>query len=521
MTKHRSLAPNRALAALAAAGALGALGLACLPAHAHANPAPVSTAGQAASPAPPIAGTIVTPDFASITRRFGPAVVNVSVSTTSVADEEPAPLPQARGQGSGFIISADGLILTNAHVVRKAKEVTVRLTDRREYRARVLGTDPKTDVAVLRIDARNLPTVQLGSARDLAPGEWVLAIGSPFGFENSVTAGVVSAKGRSLPDDGYVPFIQTDVAVNPGNSGGPLLNARGQVVRDSLGPVNRVSRQIAARRADDLAEVSDAGLPDEVRPLVHELNLLFSRVRQAFDAQRHFVADAAHELRSPLAALTLQVANLRRAPDEAARERARASLTAGIDRSGRLVEQLLVLARQQSGELSGTAAAPVALAALARDAVAAHASDAQSRGIDLGLAGAEEIEVVGRAEALAILLRNLLENALKATPDGGAIDVSVTREAGRPVLQVEDSGPGIAPDERERVLARFYRVPGTATGGSGLGLAIVKSIAELHRAEIRLDRSPARGGLRARILFALPAGGFPTPGQATGDAPRR
>ena len=135
-----------------------------------------------------------------------------------------------RGQGSGFIVSADGIILTNAHVVKDAKEVTVKLTDRREFRAKVLGSDAKTDIAVLKIDAKNLPTVPLGNTKDLKVGEWVLAIGSPFGFENTVTAGVVSAKGRSLPDDSYVPFIQTDVAVNPGNSGGPLLNTRGEVV---------------------------------------------------------------------------------------------------------------------------------------------------------------------------------------------------------------------------------------------------------------------------------------------------
>ncbi len=135
-----------------------------------------------------------------------------------------------RGMGSGFIVSADGVILTNAHVVKDANEVTVKLTDRREFRAKVLGSDPKTDVAVLKIDASNLPVVTLGNTKDLRVGEWVLAIGSPFGFENTVTAGVVSAKGRSLPDDSAVPFIQTDVAVNPGNSGGPLFNARGEVV---------------------------------------------------------------------------------------------------------------------------------------------------------------------------------------------------------------------------------------------------------------------------------------------------
>jgi len=138
---------------------------------------------------------------------------------------------QIRGQGSGFIVSNDGIILTNAHVVQDAQEVVVKLTDRREFRAKVLGSDKSTDVAVLKIDAKNLPTVRLGSAKDLRVGEWVLAIGSPFGFENSVSAGVISAKGRSLgPEESRVPFLQTDVAINPGNSGGPLFNARGEVV---------------------------------------------------------------------------------------------------------------------------------------------------------------------------------------------------------------------------------------------------------------------------------------------------
>ncbi|MEG1201716.1 MAG: Do family serine endopeptidase, partial [Comamonas sp.] len=141
----------------------------------------------------------------------------------------PQEVPMA-GEGSGFIISPDGTILTNAHVVKGAKTVTVKLTDRREFKAKVLGADPKTDIAVIKIDAKDLPVVKLGDSKAIQQGEWVLAIGSPFGFENSVTAGVVSAKGRALPDDSAVPFIQTDVAVNPGNSGGPLLNARGEVV---------------------------------------------------------------------------------------------------------------------------------------------------------------------------------------------------------------------------------------------------------------------------------------------------
>jgi serine protease Do len=134
------------------------------------------------------------------------------------------------GQGSGFIVSPDGYVLTNAHVIDEAREVTVKLTDRREFTAKVVGIDKRSDVAVLKIDALNLPVVKLGNPDQLKPGEWVIAIGSPFGFENSVTAGIVSATSRAMPDDNYTPFIQTDVAVNPGNSGGPLFNLNGEVI---------------------------------------------------------------------------------------------------------------------------------------------------------------------------------------------------------------------------------------------------------------------------------------------------
>ena len=136
----------------------------------------------------------------------------------------------SRGEGSGFIVSQDGVVLTNAHVVADASKVTVRLTDGREFEAKVIGSDKKTDIAVLRIDAKNLPTVRIGNPSTTRVGEWVVAIGSPYGFENTVTAGIVSAKSRSLPDGTYVPFIQTDAAVNPGNSGGPLFNLAGEVI---------------------------------------------------------------------------------------------------------------------------------------------------------------------------------------------------------------------------------------------------------------------------------------------------
>jgi serine protease Do len=172
------------------------------------------------------------PDFKALMKDQGPAVVNIISSqksgTAAAGGDAPA---RGEGVGSGFIISQDGYILTNAHLVADAREVTVRLADaQREYRARVVGLDKRSDVALVKVDASGLPTARLGRSADLEPGDWVAAIGSPFGFANTITAGIVSAKGRSLPDELYVPFIQTDVAVNPGNSGGPLLNLKGEVV---------------------------------------------------------------------------------------------------------------------------------------------------------------------------------------------------------------------------------------------------------------------------------------------------
>lgn len=275
------------------------------------------------------------------------------------------------------------------------------------------------------------------------------------------------------------------------------------VVSASLAPVARVRRQVAAREADELAEVGEEGLPDEIRPLVHELNLLFARVRQAFDAQKHFVAEAAHELRSPLAALRLQVQGLQRAPDDATRQQATERLLAGIDRATRLVEQLLMLARQQAQPSSGEPAQPVSLAALAAQVVADAAPLAVARQIDLGLGEADTGQVNGHAERLRILLANLVDNALKYTPAGGTVDVTVRREAGQLVLAVEDSGPGIPEADRARVLDRFYRVPGSQATGSGLGLAIASAIAQLHGATLTLDRSPRLGGLRIGLRLPL------------------
>ncbi|MFV9657851.1 DegQ family serine endoprotease [Pseudomonas sp. NY15366] len=201
------------------------------------------------------------PDFTDLVEEASPAVVNIStrqkMPERAVAGQPGLPdleglppmfreffersIPQmprnpggrqreAQSLGSGFIISPDGYIMTNNHVVADADEIIVRLSDRSELEAKLIGADPRSDVALLKVEGKDLPVVRLGKADDLKVGEWVLAIGSPFGFDHSVTAGIVSAKGRNLPSDSYVPFIQTDVAINPGNSGGPLFNLQGEVV---------------------------------------------------------------------------------------------------------------------------------------------------------------------------------------------------------------------------------------------------------------------------------------------------
>ena len=273
------------------------------------------------------------------------------------------------------------------------------------------------------------------------------------------------------------------------------------VVSGSLEPVARVRKQVASRQADDLSPVSEAGLPDEVRPLVQELNLLFGRVRTAFDAQQHFVADAAHELRTPLAALKLQVQSLERSDNPDAKRVAVGRLTAGIERATRLVEQLLVLARQEASVAGGAPRQPVDIAGVARRAVADMAGVAQAKGIDLGVQRADAAEIEGQPDALMILLRNLVDNAIKYTPQGGTVDVSVVAEHGGVRVTVEDSGPGIPPAERERVFDRFYRVPGSDAAGSGLGLAIIKSIAERHDATLALGESKRLGGLEATVTF--------------------
>ncbi len=266
---------NRLTRNLVLAGVLGGAGFALArietPIVEHANAAVEQPSATPVVPTAPAAQQIATPqvalpNFTGLVQRYGPAVVNITVTQRAKTapmmlqrqqqgddDDDNDPFSQffrglpfgpngpqfqqiprngiiQRGLGSGFIVSPDGYIMTNAHVVDGATEVTVKLTDRREYKAKVIGSDKKSDIAVIKIDAKNLPVVSVGNSDRLSVGEWVVAIGSPFGFENTVTAGIVSAKARSLPNDSITPFIQTDVPVNPGNSGGPLFNLNGEVV---------------------------------------------------------------------------------------------------------------------------------------------------------------------------------------------------------------------------------------------------------------------------------------------------
>jgi len=248
---------KRSAVAVAIAGAFALGGVAAdrlLPSAAFAavvpavNPAAPNVAVNAAP-------TAALPDFSALVEQYGPAVVNISVISNNrkvlgqdegdnAPDMQGLPpefrqffrnfqMPRqgpTRGVGSGFIIDPNGIVLTNAHVVDGADNVNVKLTDKREFTAKVLGVDKTTDIAVLKIDAKNLPAVKTGDPGETKVGSWVVAIGQPFGFENTVTSGIVSAKSRALPEDSYVRFIQTDAAVNPGNSGGPLFNLKGEVI---------------------------------------------------------------------------------------------------------------------------------------------------------------------------------------------------------------------------------------------------------------------------------------------------
>jgi two-component system OmpR family sensor kinase/two-component system sensor histidine kinase QseC len=274
------------------------------------------------------------------------------------------------------------------------------------------------------------------------------------------------------------------------------------VVGNGLRPLRRLANEVQRRDVHSLTPIATRRLPQEVAPLVAALNRLLERLHAAFQTQRAFVADAAHELRSPLTAVRLQLQLLDRAPDEAARREARSNLGAAVERAIHLVEQLLTLARSEPREeASAFSRAPLDQAAA--DGIADAHALALARQIDLSLE-AEPAAVQGDRDALRILVRNLVDNAVRYSPVGGSVRVSVRNQASGPVLEVNDAGPGIPPADRERAFDRFYRRSNAPEGGSGPGLAIVKAIADRHRAQISLDDAPG-AGLKVTVAFPTPA----------------
>ncbi|MBE2244491.1 MAG: sensor histidine kinase N-terminal domain-containing protein [Burkholderiaceae bacterium] len=276
-------------------------------------------------------------------------------------------------------------------------------------------------------------------------------------------------------------------------------------------PLQRVASGVRARDAESLAPLPLADLPDEVTPLVQALNALLQRLDASFGAQRAFVSDAAHELRSPLTALRLQIGRLRRSADASEREAALDALAAGVERATRLVEQLLTLARSEPGARQA-ALETVDLGELVRQALADTVPFAASRGTELELDAQDGVTLQGDRVALAALARNLADNAVRYSPPGSRVQVGVAIDGGSPLLRVDDAGPGIPAADRERVFDRFYRRQvddvgdgdGEAAQGTGLGLAIVKTVGARHGARVTLTDSPL-GGLRVEVRFA-PAG---------------
>jgi two-component system OmpR family sensor kinase/two-component system sensor histidine kinase QseC len=303
----------------------------------------------------------------------------------------------------------------------------------------------------------------------------------------------------------------------------PLLAlAMSWAVARALRPVRQLAERVRERDAESTVPLPATGLPEEVSPLVAALNGLLQRLGAARDAQRAFVADAAHELRSPLTALKLQVRWLQRAEDAAAQAAAVAALAAGIDRAARLVEQLLALARSEPGAPAAEPE-PLDLAELVRQALADTVPYAQSRGTEIELESDAAVTLRGDRTALAALVRNLVDNAVRYAPPGSRVVVRLQAGAeggGQgPTLTVDDAGPGIPPAERERVFDRFVRRSDGTEAGSGLGLAIVRAVALRHGAEVELGDSPL-GGLRVAVRFSVDAAAHPAAaaGAARGPA---
>lgn len=280
-----------------------------------------------------------------------------------------------------------------------------------------------------------------------------------------------------------------------------LMIAVWWIVTASLLPVERIRHALSVRRGSDSSPLPTEKIPDELRPLIREFNALLARVAEVIEGHRRFVADASHELRSPLTAMKLQLRAVRRAESDSLRAPLLDRLESGLERGQRLVEQLLALAREERPPVPRDSVSAVSLDDLARNVVAEFAPVAIQRSIDLGVVAPGRVLVKGDESSLRSLLRNLIDNALKYTPRNGVVDVRVDWIDSTPGVTVSDSGPGIPESERGRVFDRFYRVPGTDGEGSGLGLAIVAEVAARLEARVSLARSPL-GGLSVDIRFS-------------------
>ena len=268
-------------------------------------------------------------------------------------------------------------------------------------------------------------------------------------------------------------------------------------------PLNRLGREVERRKADDLRPLAPEGAPREVVPLMRSLNAMFERVGRLIENERRFTADAAHELRTPLAALKTQAQVAKGATDDYTRQHALDGVIEGCDRATRLVEQLLTLARLEPD----TARPPgrCDLARIAGEVIAELAPFALTREVDIELHRSEAVSVDGQPELLSVLLRNLVDNAVRYSPRGSSVKVDVLARDGKATLSVSDQGPGVAPEERDRLGERFYRILGSGQTGSGLGLSIVRRIAEIHSARLRYDEGDNRKGLRVAVEFPVHA----------------
>jgi two-component system OmpR family sensor kinase/two-component system sensor histidine kinase QseC len=271
------------------------------------------------------------------------------------------------------------------------------------------------------------------------------------------------------------------------------------LVGSGLRPVRRLEQEVTQRNAGALDPVSERNLPDEIAPVASAINSLLAKLRRAFAVQRAFVADAAHELRSPLTALKIQLQVLERAPDDNAKATALAKLNEGVDRASHLIEQLLVAARTEATE-APTSMQPLDVAEAMRRAMADVFTLAEHKQITLDFDAPDNLMIAADSDAIKILMRNLLDNAVRYTPSGGTVKAKAAREGDRIVLTIDDSGPGIPQQDRQHVFERFVRGETAGQKGSGLGLSIVKNIVEQHQGSITLADSQL-GGLRVMVMF--------------------